>query len=615
MRRILLGLCLLLTSHAFAQSVNTLTELQDSIKRIMEKEHIPGLMIALVHRDSVIWEGGLGTADLRSQTPVNSHHRFRVGSITKTFTALAIQQLVREGKFGLESKLSEIAPEIQFANPWESTEPVRLIHLLEHTAGFDDMHLNALINTTGKVQTRLQEIATQQKSLTCRWKPGTRYSYCNPGYTLLGFIIEKYSGQPYEKYVEEHILLPMGMKETVFDYEEVEPYASGYSWDDSWYPAGAPKINGNAAGAISSTAHDMARFVRMLLNNGQLDSARIALPEELRRMETQQTTPAAQAGLSMYGQAIVLKNYGNPKARKPFYGHDGGIMGFISDFSYNTEMGIGFVLSNNGENQMKSIGNLVAEYLYRGHERPTANAVAIPKEEIESYVGHYRAVNSRNQIAAWVDYLLNSRSVSFRKDTLRVQAFLGDEVALIPVGKNLFRKSTDGKPGAALIESDGEKIMYIDRAYHEKTSLVALWLPRVLVIMPILFGLLLLPVYIVWVVRKFLRKIKGWDLWLRTIPMLSLLSFVSMIVAFGGITSLRNIALAASINAATLTILVLSIATPVLAALSTWLSVRHRTEIGSGFARFCTLSLSVGMLAVSAFLGINGWLGLALWAY
>ncbi|MBX7127600.1 MAG: beta-lactamase family protein, partial [Cyclobacteriaceae bacterium] len=100
MRRILLGLCLLLTSHAFAQSVNTLTELQDSIKRIMEKEHIPGLMIALVHRDSVIWEGGLGTADLRSQTPVNSHHRFRVGSITKTFTALAIQQLVREGKFG-----------------------------------------------------------------------------------------------------------------------------------------------------------------------------------------------------------------------------------------------------------------------------------------------------------------------------------------------------------------------------------------------------------------------------------------------------------------------------------------------------------------------------------
>ncbi|MGH2623037.1 MAG: serine hydrolase domain-containing protein, partial [Sphingobacterium sp.] len=129
------------------------TEIDQLLKRIdtiLKKEHMPGLMISIVKKDSILFSGGLGYADLDRKIPTDSITQFHLASITKFFVAMGIQKLVAEGKLDLNDQLQAIAPELPYTNKWESTDPVKIIHLLEHTAGFEDIQLNKMVNTSGE---------------------------------------------------------------------------------------------------------------------------------------------------------------------------------------------------------------------------------------------------------------------------------------------------------------------------------------------------------------------------------------------------------------------------------------------------------------------------------
>src|SRR5882724_5258001 len=125
---------------------NTLEELQKAIRTEMNKNHVPGAGVALVSRGELLWCGGFGDADIASKKPITCDTEFRVGSISKSFVALALLKLQEEGKINLEATLHDVAPEIPMQNAWESTHPVRIVNLLEHTAGFDDMEAAEVYN-------------------------------------------------------------------------------------------------------------------------------------------------------------------------------------------------------------------------------------------------------------------------------------------------------------------------------------------------------------------------------------------------------------------------------------------------------------------------------------
>jgi CubicO group peptidase (beta-lactamase class C family) len=133
-----------------AAQISTTSALADSIGSIMTMNHIPGLIITVVSKDSIYWQKQMGYADLSNKACVEPSHLFKIGSVTKTFIALAIMKLVEEKKIGLAMRLSEIAPEIPFHNPWEKATPVRICDLLEHKAGFDDTHFSAMTDKSGK---------------------------------------------------------------------------------------------------------------------------------------------------------------------------------------------------------------------------------------------------------------------------------------------------------------------------------------------------------------------------------------------------------------------------------------------------------------------------------
>src|SRR6266853_6916177 len=124
----------------------TLPELQQAMKDVLNKEHVPGAGVALVANGAVLWCGGIGEADITTKRPVSCDTEFRVGSISKTFVALALLKLQEEGRINLYARLQDVVPEIPFRNRWEAMRPVRIVHLLEHTAGFDDMEPSEVYN-------------------------------------------------------------------------------------------------------------------------------------------------------------------------------------------------------------------------------------------------------------------------------------------------------------------------------------------------------------------------------------------------------------------------------------------------------------------------------------
>ena len=110
---------------------------------------MPGAGVALVGTSGVEWAGGIGLADCDSGAPVTADTRFRAGSMSKTFIAMTLAQMDEDGEIDLNATVAELAPEVPIDNAWEATDPVRVIHLLQHTAGFDDNHFNEVFGTIG----------------------------------------------------------------------------------------------------------------------------------------------------------------------------------------------------------------------------------------------------------------------------------------------------------------------------------------------------------------------------------------------------------------------------------------------------------------------------------
>src|SRR5215472_1377036 len=190
----------------------TLEELQKAMKDVVEKEHVTGAGVALVSNGQLLWCGGFGKADLSTSRDVTCDTEFRVGSISKTFVALALVKLEEEGRINFYARLQDVAPEIPLKNRWASANPVRVVNLLEHSAGFDDMEPSEVYNRKDRADYPLVEVFKRfQEPEDVRWPPGTRFSYSNPGYGIAGYLIEKISRQPFDTYIQHNVLAALGI--------------------------------------------------------------------------------------------------------------------------------------------------------------------------------------------------------------------------------------------------------------------------------------------------------------------------------------------------------------------------------------------------------------------
>src|SRR5262245_48510781 len=192
-------------------------EFRLAVQKVLSDTGVPGAGIALVRTSGVEWAGGVGLADRDAKTPVTADTHFRAGSISKTFVAMALVQLAEDGDVYLDTPVSELAPKVRIENRWQTTDPVRVIHLLEHTAGFDDMHFNEMYNLADPADLSLEDVLKlNPRSRIVRWRPGTRMSYSNPGYTVAAYVLEQLTGKPYDEVIKREIFDPVGMKTSSF---------------------------------------------------------------------------------------------------------------------------------------------------------------------------------------------------------------------------------------------------------------------------------------------------------------------------------------------------------------------------------------------------------------
>src|SRR6266498_1905527 len=253
-RTSLLSLALLLTAtSAHADRVDTY------IRSEMSKRRIPGLSLAVVEGGRLRKAMGYGLADIELRVPATPDTVYQIGSMTKQFTAAGIMLLVEAGKISLGDTIHKYLPDLPVA--WRG---VTLRHLLTHTSGIKDFADLADTETErAKDYTKAQIIALVSGA-PLEFRPGEKWNYSNTGYFLLGMIIERVSGKPYEDFLRERILRPLGMADTrLNDLNEIVPRrAAGYVLRNGHLYNAQPvsPTHTYAAGGLLSTAADLAKW-------------------------------------------------------------------------------------------------------------------------------------------------------------------------------------------------------------------------------------------------------------------------------------------------------------------------------------------------------------------
>jgi CubicO group peptidase (beta-lactamase class C family) len=275
---------------------------------------------ALVARGGrVVFERGLGFANLEWKIPNDAHTRFEIGSMTKQFTALLILQFVNEGKIKLDGRLSDYLPYYRS----DTGGQVTVHHLLSHTSGIPEFLTPAFLqDAASRKRYGVREFAVERCSGDLQFPPGTNFAYSNSGYFLLGAILESVSGKTYEQLLEQQILAPLGMKESGYTSTEtiLPNRASGYERSQAglknarYYDMSIPF----AAGAMYSSAHDLFLWDQALYTER-------LLPARLRDL-------LFKPNLENYGYGwgILIPAQGSPYAGESLPMHGGAIFGFQS---------------------------------------------------------------------------------------------------------------------------------------------------------------------------------------------------------------------------------------------------------------------------------------------
>ncbi len=357
MRKILLIIPVLIfftTCSAYPQSQE---QKFDNILNQYFKSNEPGAAVLIAKGDKVLYKKSIGVADMELNVPVTTEMVFRIGSITKQFTSAAILQLAEKGKLSLQDDIKKFIPDY----PTQGYS-ITIEHLLTHTSGIKSFTSMPEYYVNMRKDLNREEVINVFKDQPMDFAPGTKWLYDNSGYFLLGYIIEKLSGQTYAEYVKQHLFEPAGMMNSYYgdDIKIIKNRAKGYG-----------KLNGNyenanylsmtqpfAAGALLSTIEDLWKW------NRALHSSKI-LPASW--LEKAQTPYKLSDGKSTgYGYGWMM---GDIKGSRTIW-HNGAINGFLSESIFLPDEDVFVVL----------FANCLCFPLHKIAERFAATAIGKPSE-------------------------------------------------------------------------------------------------------------------------------------------------------------------------------------------------------------------------------------------
>lgn len=402
-----------------------LKRLDRFIEQRMRADHTPGIVLAVTDREKTIHTAVYGSANVDKKAAITSFTMFEIGSISKSFTALALLQLEEAGEVDLHQPVRRYLPWFHVPSAYD---PITPHHLLTHTASI-------ITGTEFTTQASYEVWALRETAATA--PPGTWFHYSNVGYKVLGLIIEQMVRTGYGETIQERILHPLRMHNTVpvITHEIRSKMAVGYEplYDDRpphpthpLVPATWLETN-TADGSIASTAGDMAAYVRMLLNRGRGPDGFIVSQQSFDRMTQRIIRPDEDHG-EFYGYGLTI----DEEEDRTVIGHEGGMVGYYAAMRADLDAGLGCIVLTNGPGEPDKIARFALELIramLNSQDLPPLPSPPDPTrvENPEEYTGIYRSAGRVFGLAAEDGQLV----MSYRDDRIPLER-RGQDVFYVP---------------------------------------------------------------------------------------------------------------------------------------------------------------------------------------
>ena len=328
------------------------------LKQMMEKLHVVGLSVAVVKDDKIIYSNAFGLKNIENNIPLAKDNLFRIASISKSFSATAIMQLVEAKKLSLDDDVTNLLG-FKVRNPHFPDKPITLKMLLSHTSSIND--------SAGYFNYDAIDPEKNNGSTKCYsdYEPGTAFKYCNLNYNLIGSIIEKASGERFDNYIKQHILNPIGVYAGYnVDSLDHNKFVTLYTYDKNSgefkeakrayepntailknYKLGYSAYSFSPTGGMKISASDLAKVMLMHMNKGTYNGVQIISKNSAEQMQF----PLVKTDDGRYyGYAIANRQSKDFVDGNLMIGHTGSAHGLLSAMFFNPEKKYGFVIISSG---------------------------------------------------------------------------------------------------------------------------------------------------------------------------------------------------------------------------------------------------------------------------
>src|SRR5436190_23132885 len=369
-----------LTGHAVFAAPPTDTEIVSKVDAIvaeaLQKPGAVGVSVGVARKGQVIVAKGYGLADVELEVPANKDTMFRIGSVTKQFTAAAIMRFVEQGRLSLDDDLSKYLPDFPMQG-----NTVTIRQLLTHTSGIPSYTEQDEWYKLIPQELANDELLAMVKGKPFDFKPGEQHKYNNTAYYMLGMIIEKISGKTYAEHMEAEFFKPLGLERTCYGFNTpiIKNRARGYGATDGQLE-NAPHLGMSqpfAAGSLLSTGEDLVKW-SMALTRGK-----VVTPESFAMMSTPTILPSGEN--THYGFGLEIAEWEG----RPAIQHGGGIHGFNSMLVYLPSEDVHIAVICNSPAGSGRILNDIAQEVV-GIEKIVAKDVPIAPDLMKRIVGNYK---------------------------------------------------------------------------------------------------------------------------------------------------------------------------------------------------------------------------------
>lgn len=419
---------------------------------VRQDRHIPGLSAAFVYEGDVVWSGGFGYTDAESKRPADADTVYPQASITKVVTCTMMIQLRDAGKLGLDDPLEKHIPGLNAKNPFPGENPITLRQIASHTSGLQRETPTDAWETL--VFPEIDEIIERLPDCEFVVPPLTEHKYSNLAFALLGHALSLVADQPYDEYVGQRILSPLGMESSSYAPPDAlaDRLATCYPWaEDDDYGKPCPEYQVGAfkpVGGLFSTVSDLARFAALHLGHPPPGGESVLSQASAKEMRTVQwLNPDWQSGQGIgWGIGKI--------AGKLAVGHSGGLPGLSTDLRLVPEIGLASAVFMNVANDASELNRevlgILAPAVSRAQARRKPKQPKEAPEEWGIYLGRYQSAVGKAE--------LEVMSVDAKLMVRAVNQPLASAIVLSPKAEHVFTMeagSSKGEPATFELDEEG----------------------------------------------------------------------------------------------------------------------------------------------------------------